>query len=273
MTSIVSNIAYGSRSYLKPATFVDKLKSTDPGLLHAHDDEYGGVIIDPECLPLSTFAFASMLSASIFNWKLNGKNGVWLKILTKQSDLIPVAIREGFNFHHAEPGYVMLTYWIPNEPCMLPDGPSHQIGIGGFVMNENREVLVVKEKQCPCQCRGIWKLPTGFINKIDTTFLDVIAFRHVHQIAFEKSDLFFACMLKPVSFDISIDEKEIQAAKWMPLEEFIGQKFYQEDQMLRKVINLCVATQDNKHYCGFTPHQLISKFDGKLSYLYYNEMN
>ncbi|KAK9142003.1 hypothetical protein Syun_011403 [Stephania yunnanensis] len=180
---------------------------------------------------------------------------------------------EGFNFHHAEPGYVMLTYWIPDEPSMLPDGPSHQIGIGGFVMNENREVLVVKEKQCPCQCRGIWKLPTGFINKIDTTFLDVIAFRHVHRIAFEKSDLFFACMLKPVSFDISIDEKEIQAAKWMPLEEFTEQKFYQEDQMLRKVIDLCVATHDNKRYSGFTPHQLISKFDGKLSYLYYNEMN
>ncbi|KAK9092510.1 hypothetical protein Syun_027421 [Stephania yunnanensis] len=47
--------------------------------------------------------------------------------------------QEGFNFHHAEPGYVMLTYWIPDEPSKLPDGPSHQIGIGGLVMNENRE--------------------------------------------------------------------------------------------------------------------------------------
>lgn len=34
----------------------------------------------------------------------------------------------------------MLTYWIPNEPCMLPASPSHQIGIAGFVINDKREV-------------------------------------------------------------------------------------------------------------------------------------
>lgn len=37
--------------------------------------------------------------------------------------------------------------------------------------------------------------------------------RHAHLVAFEKSDLLFVCMLKPVSFEITIDEKEIQAAK------------------------------------------------------------
>lgn len=35
----------------------------------------------------------------------------------------------------------MLTYWIPDEPVMLPAGPSHQIGIAGFVMNDKREVF------------------------------------------------------------------------------------------------------------------------------------
>lgn len=43
-------------------------------------------------------------------------------------------------FHDAEAGYVMLTYWIPGEPCLLPSGPSHQIGIAGFVINHNNEV-------------------------------------------------------------------------------------------------------------------------------------
>lgn len=36
----------------------------------------------------------------------------------------------------------MLTYWIPNEPSMLPASPSHQIGVGGFVLNDKREVHV-----------------------------------------------------------------------------------------------------------------------------------
>jgi hypothetical protein len=53
-----------------------------------------------------------------------------------------LVFQEGFNYHHAESGYVMLTYWIPNEPSMLPGSPSHQIGVGGFVINDKREVLI-----------------------------------------------------------------------------------------------------------------------------------
>ncbi|MCL7051254.1 hypothetical protein MKW94_003358 [Papaver nudicaule] len=257
-------------------------------LLDAYDDEYGGVIIEPEHLPSNASAFASILRTSLFNWKLKGKKGVWLKILQEQADLVPIAIMEGFDYHHADRGYIMLTYWIPNdEPCSLPEGPTHQIGVGGFVMNENKEVLVVKENVCPCQCSGVWKLPTGFINKseeifsgvvrevkeetgIDTEFLQVVAFRHVHKVAFEQSDLFFVCMLKPLSFDITIDEKEIQAAKWMNIDEFLSQSFYEEDHMSKRVIDICTATYENS-YTGFINQNLTSKFDGKLSCLYYND--
>ncbi|KAF6159020.1 hypothetical protein GIB67_022175 [Kingdonia uniflora] len=265
------------------------LPSTTLDLLEAFDDEYGGVIIDPGCLPSSSNAFVRLLRDSLSNWKLNRKRGIWLKILSEQSDLVPIAIKEGFNYHHAEPGYVMLTYWIPDEPSMLPDSPSHQIGVGGFVINEHKEVLVVKERQCPFHCSGIWKLPTGYINKseeifsgvvrevkeetgIETAFLEMIAFRHAHNMAFEKSDLFFVCMLKALSSDITIDEKEIEAAKWMPLDEFVGQEFYQDDHMLKKAIDICVATYENR-YRGFIADQLISKLDGNLSYLYYNGLN
>lgn len=45
-----------------------------PGLaveyLDGWDDEYDGIIIDPESLPSSANAFASALKASLFNWKL-----------------------------------------------------------------------------------------------------------------------------------------------------------------------------------------------------------
>ncbi|XP_022754935.1 nudix hydrolase 8-like [Durio zibethinus] len=259
-----------------------------PGLemecLDAWDDEYNGVIIDTECLPSSANAFASVLRASLSNWKLKGKRGIWLKIISEQADLVPIAIQEGFEYHHAEPGYVMLTYWIPNEPCMLPGSPSHQIGVAGFVINEKREVLVVKEK-CPCSCSGVWKLPTGYINKyeeifsgavrevkeetgVHTVFLEMVAFRHAHRVAFEKSDLLFVCMLKPLSSEIVIDENEIQDAKWMPLGDFIEQSFYREDYMSKKMILICIAAHENGYH-GFTAQQLISKLDGRLTFLYY----
>ena len=48
--------------------------------------------------------------------------------------------QEGFQYHHAEPGYVMLTYWIPAGPSTLPANASHQVGVGGFVINDNNEV-------------------------------------------------------------------------------------------------------------------------------------
>ncbi|MQL78766.1 hypothetical protein Taro_011182 [Colocasia esculenta] len=259
-----------------------------PELLHSYEDEYDGAIIDAECLPSSANAFSASLQTSLDVWKKKGKRGIWLKLLQKQADLVPVAIQEGFTYHHAEPGYIMLTYWIPEGPCMLPATATHQIGIGAFVMNESREVLVVKEKCCPRRCSGVWKLPTGLVNQaeeisegatrevkeetgIDTMFLEVVAFRHAHLVTFEKSDLFFLCMLRPLTFDIKIDETEVQDAKWMPFDEFIGQQFYQEDCMSRKAIEICLARHENQ-YKGFTAHQVISKFDDRLSYLYYQEL-
>lgn len=38
--------------------------------LEGWDDEYDGVIVDPESLPSSANAFASALRASLSNWKL-----------------------------------------------------------------------------------------------------------------------------------------------------------------------------------------------------------
>ncbi|PKA63668.1 Nudix hydrolase 8 [Apostasia shenzhenica] len=253
--------------------------------LDAYEDEYDGVVIDPQCLPDSANSFTAVLQSSLSTWKLEGKKGVWLKILEQQADLVPIALKEGFSYHHAEPGYVMLTYWIPDDqPCILPSTATHQVGVGGFVINDNREVLMVKEKKCPYRCSGLWKLPTGLINKseeifsgavrevkeetgIDTAFLEVVAFRHAHQVAFDKSDLFFVCMLKPLTFEIEIDESEIQDAKWMSLEELTDQPFYNEDKMLRSVVDICIARLEERYY-GFNAQNLMSKFDDKFVYLY-----
>lgn len=38
-------------------------------------------------------------------------------------------------------------------------------------------------------------------------------FRHAHNVAFQKSDLFFICMLKPLSTEIKVDDLEIKGAK------------------------------------------------------------
>ncbi|XP_020227726.1 nudix hydrolase 8 [Cajanus cajan] len=255
-------------------------------VLDAFDDEYGGVVVDPDRLPSNPYTFAALLRLSLSHWKKMGKKGIWLKLPLEQSDLVPIAVKEGFQYHHAEPGYVMLTYWIPEGPSMLPANASHQVGVGGFVINDNNEVLVVQEKHCSPATLGLWKIPTGFILEaeeiytgavrevkeetgIETEFIEVIAFRHAHNVAFEKSDLFFICMLRPLSLKINVDDLEIAAAKWMPLVEFLEQPLIQEDSMFKKIVDIFIARL-GKRYCGLSTHQVVSKFDGMVSSLYYN---
>ncbi|PAN07396.1 hypothetical protein PAHAL_1G332500 [Panicum hallii] len=255
-------------------------------VLDAMEDEYGGMVVDADRLPSDTGGFAGSLAASLSCWKSAGKKGVWLKLPLDRSEFIPLAVKAGFRYHHAEEKYLMLTYWIPDEPCLLPANASHQVGVGGFVINDKMEVLVVQEKYSASTSLGAWKLPTGFIHAseeiftgavrevkeetgIDTEFMELIAFRHAHNVAFQKSDLFFICLLRPLTNEIKIDETEIQAAKWMPLPEFIEQPFIQEDHMFRKISDICVQRL-RRRYCGLTAHHVVSKFDGGASTLYYN---
>lgn len=255
-------------------------------VLDACDDEYAGVLVNPERLPSNPNTFTSMLRDSLSHWTLKGKKGVWLKLPIQKSDLVPVAVKEGFEYHHAEKGYLMMTYWIPQGPSMLPSNASHQVGVGGFVINDKNEVLVVQEKHCAPELFGLWKIPTGCILEseeiytgvvreikeetgIDTEFVEVVAFRHAHNVAFQKSDLFFVCMLRPLSEQIIVDDHEIQAAQWMPLVEFVEQPMIQSDSMFKKIIDICLERL-KKRYCGLSVHQLVSKFDGRLSSLYFN---
>ncbi|KAA8522189.1 hypothetical protein F0562_012862 [Nyssa sinensis] len=255
---------------------------SDVTVLDAFDDEYGGVNVDSERLTFDANVFASRLRSSLSHWKIKGKKGVWLKLPLERSELVPIAVKEGFQYHHAESGYVMLTYWIPEGPCMLPANASHQVGVGGFVINDQKEVLVVQEKHCAPSLVGLWKIPTGFVLEseeiftgavrevkeetgIDTEFVEVVAFRHAHNVAFEKSDLFFICMLRPLSAQIIVDDQEIQAAKWMPLDEFVEQPLIQGDSMFKKIIDICIARL-GKRYCGLSVHKM---FLASNSYLYW----
>ncbi|XP_076928444.1 nudix hydrolase 2-like [Bidens hawaiensis] len=141
---------------------------------------------------MDSVAFTSMLKASIMHWKQQGKKGVWIKLPIELVNLIEPAVKEGFYYHHAEPEYLMLVYWIPETANTLPPNASHRTGVGAFVMNENGEVLVVQEKSA--KMRGIWKFPTGVVEEgediceaavrevkeetgIDAKFVEILAFR------------------------------------------------------------------------------------------------
>lgn len=50
-------------------------------------------------------------------------------------------LQEGFLYHHAEPHYLMLVYWIPETLSSIPANASHRLRVGAIVLNNNKEVL------------------------------------------------------------------------------------------------------------------------------------
>lgn len=55
----------------------------------------------------------------------------------------------------------------------------------------------------------------------------------------------------------------------MPLMEFVEQPLIRGDNMFKKIIDMCIA-RIGKRYCGLSVHKVVSKFDNRLSSLYYN---
>ncbi|TXG69776.1 hypothetical protein EZV62_004711 [Acer yangbiense] len=206
-------------------------------LLNGVYDNYGGVVVQMT-ESMDSKLFASLIKSSLSHWKQEGKKGVWIKLPIELVNLVEVAVKEGFWYHHAEPTYLMLVNWIPGGANTLPANASHRVVVGAFVMNEKREVLVVQENSGRFRGTGIWKFPTGVVDQgedickavvrevkeetsIDAEFVEVVSFRQSHQSFFGKSDLFFMCMMRPLSFDIQKQETEIEAAQKMAYEQVL----------------------------------------------------
>lgn len=63
---------------------------------------------------------------------------------------------------------------------------------------------------------------------IKTEFKGILSFRHVHKGMFGKSDLFFICLMKPLTSTIVLDD-EIAACEWVDMDIYtkqIGDKYF-----------------------------------------------
>ncbi|EFJ50039.1 hypothetical protein VOLCADRAFT_44866, partial [Volvox carteri f. nagariensis] len=205
-----------------------------------------GKLLVPSSLPSDPRVFASRLRRSLESWSVAGTRGVWLKLGLSQSSLIPEAVEQGFEFHHAERDYVMMTRWLPASlSSTLPPNASHQVGVGAFVVNSRGEVLVVMERHGVLRGRGVWKMPTGLVaagedltDAAERELLEetgiiarteaVLAVRQAHGFAFGKSDLFVVVGMRPYGtlYDGPVQESELVDARWIPMREYTEQAFF-----------------------------------------------
>ncbi|KAK6777007.1 hypothetical protein RDI58_023724 [Solanum bulbocastanum] len=240
--------------YMEKLVFQNGVKKDQ--LLSAVNDYHDGVIVELK-EPMDPNVFQNMLKASLSKWRLQEKKGVWIKLPIELVNLVETAVKEGFWYHHAEPHYLMLVYWIPEAENTIPANASHRVGIGAIVLNDKRELLVVQENSGRLKGTAVWKIPTGIVEEgedifegairevkeetgIDTEFMEVLAFRQIHKALFGKSDLFFICMMRPLSFDIQKQDLEIEAAQWMPIEEYAALPFVQKHGLFKYIKDLCL---------------------------------
>ncbi|KAG8640448.1 nudix hydrolase 7 isoform X2 [Manihot esculenta] len=240
-------------------------------LLNGVEDLYQGVVVEIKEY-IDSSIFIPLLRASLSQWKQQGKRGVWIKLPIEFSHLVNPVVQEGFRYHHAEPDYLMLVNWLPYTPDTLPVNATHR-------------VLVVQEKSGGFKGTGLWKLPTGVVNEgediceaairevkeetgIEAEFVEILAFRQSHRSFFGKSDLFFICMLRPLSFDIQKQESEVEAAQWMPMEDYVNQPYNQKHQLFKLIAEIC-KTKSESNYVGFSAFPTTTA-SGKKTYLYFN---
>lgn len=221
--------------------------------LQGSKDRFGGVTIELNAEAhgqLSVSGFGVQLDEAVGKWKKEGTRGVWLRVPSALSHLVAAAVECGFDFHHAQPGYVMLTKWLPNTPSSLPVYPHHQIGVGGMVLDYDGRVLCIQEHAgVTAGMKDFWKLPGGLVDHkedlsdavqrevleetgVKAIFECVATIRETHSGPFGCTDLYAICILR---LDDSYDgvaplpvpqETEIAACEWRDLRGFLESKYY-----------------------------------------------
>ena len=199
-------------------------------------DQFRGIIVKSDELP-DDATFAGALPRSLEAWRAEGFRLVWLDVPIARAALIPVAVEHGFVFHHSNEGDLMLTCRLA-EDAFVPTHATHYVGVGGVVINDKNELLVVCELHRRTQQR-YYKLPGGALQPgehlvdavlrevveetgVQVKFERLVCFRHWHGYRYGKSDIYFVCRLSPLSQDISKQDAEIEECIWMPVEEYLA---------------------------------------------------
>ena len=201
---------------------------------------FGGAVVSPESVITCEPNFLDSLERAHISWNEEGFKVIWLEIPSAVYSVLPMACDNGFIFHHASSEYVMLTLAL-EKGAHVPPYATHYIGIGGVVINEKDELLVVSERYRSSGRGPSYKLPGGALQSgehladaavrevleetgVNTVFDSISFFRHWHGYRYGKSDIYFVAKLIPLSDEITMQEEELSECLWMPVSDFLDNR-------------------------------------------------
>ncbi|AXH15901.1 DNA mismatch repair protein MutT [Malaciobacter mytili LMG 24559] len=197
-------------------------------------DPFNGITIDKNSFPKDKQSFDKNLEKLLFISKQKNRRLVWITIDINKSEFIPIAVKYSFEFHTCENDYVFMVKKLV-ENAIIPTAANHTLGVGVVVINDNEELLVIKERIS----KAGYKLPGGHIDNgelisaaavretfeetgIEVQFESIISLGHFYPHQFSQSNLYVLCKAKPLSYEIKIkDTYEIQDAKWVNVYEYL----------------------------------------------------
>lgn len=101
-----------------PYAMLQSQAANDRVLVHSVD-RYSGVTVPDTTLeafqPDEADKFAALLQSSMDVWTQLKRRGLWIQVPLARSGFIAACAAEGFEFHHAQPKYVMMTCWLPQR--------------------------------------------------------------------------------------------------------------------------------------------------------------
>lgn len=220
----------------------------DPSILPIpfETDVYGTRSVNASNFPQQPDLFKKALESFIQDSSIHPK-GIYLHFTLSQSLLLPLAHSLGFDIHHAQGEHITMKLWLDNGVgCRLPEYATHCVAAGGLCVDfERKRVLVIREKISADTVT--WKIPGGHADVgeyipdtairevweetgIRSVFKGVVGMREKLNHNFGRNDIYFVCLLEPLTFEIVKDDYEIGECKWMDVEEWAKSDFKVEAQ-------------------------------------------
>ncbi len=197
-----------------------------------HYNDFNGAVIS-----VSTTELPDPSAIDLLIQQLNQeqKSLIWVTLAREQSGFIPLFTQKGFVFHLCNENELTLIFRIQKN-AYAPFAPTHTLGVGGLVLNDKAEVLLIRDKWM--NGKG-FKLPGGYVdlgeslNKaaerevfeetgIQASFTSIVSVITKHPHNFGKSNAYIVCRLSPSTSLIDIqDTDEIELATWMNPADFL----------------------------------------------------
>lgn len=225
--------------------------------LHYTVNPFQGAHIKTPESTIQKDSFTKALEAALNAMKQEGLVLAWLNLPHDRSHLINSAVGHGFIYHHADhTGLELYCRLVPD--AFVPGYSTHYIGAGGVVLDKENRILIIQERY---HTKRHYKLPGGALDPaehisngvireveeetgIKTRFRSLNCFRHWHGYRYGKSDIYFVCRLDPLTTEITIDEKEIAMAVWIPIDKYLNHP--DTHPFNRKIVSTTISTEGLK---------------------------